>query len=84
VKRILIQNEHSRQFLDEHGRWTSNQRRARDFPTTLNAVVHCAQQKLSNVRLLVQFEEDGRSVNEMTLPLHGEDPPVMCRMRYED
>jgi hypothetical protein len=69
MKHILIQKRDRRCFLDPRGNWTEAIDCAQEFPTSLNAVVHCVQNKLDGVHLLVRLDETNR---EFIVPINDE------------
>ena len=56
VKQILVQDQSTKCFLDEQGEWTAHASAARNFPTSLNAIVHCLEKELGNVQLIVRID----------------------------
>ena len=56
MRKILVQDQATKRFLDDAGEWITDAERARNFPTSLNAIVHCVQKKLGQVQLLVRIE----------------------------
>jgi len=51
-----VQDQGTKYFLDEGGGWTIDASRARNFPTSLNAIVHCLQEELGQVQLIVRID----------------------------
>ncbi len=57
MARIFVQDEDTHLFLDCAGKWTNRLEEACDFPTTVNAIVHCVQRGIVRIQLVVQVEK---------------------------
>ena len=64
----LLRDARTGCFLTDKGRWSSNAAQARNFPNLLAAVSFCAQHRVADAELVLQFEETGF---EVRLPVHG-------------
>ena len=68
--RILLQHQGSGKYLQAPGVWVANPAEAHDFPSSNHAIWFCLEQKLSNVKLVFQFENQRAFIER---PLRGEE-----------
>jgi len=54
---VLLRNIHSGLFLDDKGRWTKHQRRARNFEKTRHAIEAAANLDPRQLELLLFFDD---------------------------
>lgn len=64
--KIYIQKQHTGEFLNEQSEWTPNEREARDFQSSLNAVFFCQTNKINNVNIVMRFKNPR---NDVRLPI---------------
>ena len=57
MKTIWVQDQRTKRFLGKWGEWTTHAGAARNFPTTLNAVVHCVQKEFGHVQLVIHVDD---------------------------
>jgi len=69
MKTIWVQDQRTKCFLGERGEWTAYTGAARNFPTTLNAIVHCVQKEFGGVQLVIRV--DG-SPSDIIVPMDEE------------
>jgi hypothetical protein len=59
MKKILVRNAKTKHFLDELNGWTAELASARNFPSSLNAILHCVRMEINNVQLSVHDDVPG-------------------------
>jgi hypothetical protein len=59
MKKILVRNAKTKHFLDELNGWTAELARARNFPSSLNAILHCVRMEINNIQLNVYDDVPG-------------------------
>ena len=84
MRKIFLQDQVTKCFLGERGEWTINADGARNFPASLNAIVHCLQKEYGRVQLIVRIDnapldiviplDEQRSAiaRDFTMPSHAE------------
>ena len=65
--KILIQECRTERFFQNDGNWGESSSETREFETTLKAVLHCHEQNLRNVRIVLRF---GAREYDVFLPVH--------------
>lgn len=55
--RILIQQKNSGLYFQDIGAWTKNSAEAMDFLSSTSAIDFCVLNKISQVQLVLKFEE---------------------------
>ena len=55
--RILLQQKNSGLYFKELGAWTLNAAEATDFLSSTKALAFCAANKISDVQLVLKFDE---------------------------
>lgn len=55
--RILLQQKNSGLYFKELGAWTPNAAEATDFLSSTKALAFCAANKISDVQLVLKFDE---------------------------
>ena len=73
--RVLIQQKPSAQYFKDVGQWTPDVASAKDFFTTAAAVDFCVLNKLTDVQIVLNFDQPGY---DLVLPL---DPRLGNRNR---
>jgi hypothetical protein len=59
MRQIFVQSCDTKLFLAEGNTWTAESMEARNFGTSLNALVHCVQHKLHEMQIVVRFDTPG-------------------------
>jgi len=55
--RILLQQKNTGLYLKALGAWVANAAEASDFPSSTKALAFCAANRISDVQLVLKFEE---------------------------
>jgi hypothetical protein len=71
MRRILVQDCRTKLFYRAGKDWTSRPDEARHFPTTVEAVAFCLQQKLPEVQVIMKFDH---FTADVVVPVRS-DPP---------
>lgn len=56
--RILLQQKNTGLYFKDLGAWTPNAADASDFLSSTKALAFCAAHKISNVQLVLKFDEE--------------------------
>ncbi len=56
--RILLQQKNTDLYFKDLGAWTPNAADASDFLSSTKALAFCAAHKISNVQLVLKFDEE--------------------------
>jgi hypothetical protein len=56
--RALLQNCDTLEYLTPDGTWTPNDKCARVFPSSLDALYYMGEKKLDNVQIVTKFAND--------------------------
>jgi hypothetical protein len=67
TENIYVQDSETGLLLDTQGSWTSEETRARSFPSAASAVGYCVYRGIIGARLMVRFDRGPRQL--MRIPL---------------
>ncbi|HET7624739.1 MAG TPA: hypothetical protein VFM25_05690 [Verrucomicrobiae bacterium] len=76
--RILIQQKQTGLYFQDIGAWTPHSADAMDFLSSTSAIEFCVLNKLSDVQLVLKFEEQRYDI---VLPISGGKPDHAAERR---
>ena len=69
--RILLQRKDDGLYLEDIGAWISDSANAMDFMSSTSAIDFCIANKISNVQLVLKFDEQRYDIVLPVLPTHS-------------
>jgi len=75
--RILLQQKETGLYFKDINAWTREPEEARDFLSSTSAIDFCVLNKISDVQLVLKFQEQGYDIVRPLLPEHparGDEP----------
>jgi hypothetical protein len=73
-RQVFVQDRNTSLLLLHRDVWTDQRTQARDFHTTVDAMVYCLTQQMRNVQIVVTFNWPG--VPDVTMPVDAPQLPA--------